>query len=292
MKSFQPPFWIRVPASTANLGPGFDTFGLALNLYNYISIEPGNPTAPDPFATTIIKAYHQARSLPYKPYRLLVRGFVPPSRGLGSSATIRIGLLAALDKVYRRSLDLPWLIETATTLEGHPDNVTAAALGGFVVCGGKKAAKAKVSPRLKFIAAIPKLETSTQTARSLLPSTVPFQDAVTNLRNASRITAAFLQQRYEEATGAFLDRLHQPYRASLVPGLEDAIAQAERSGAIGAFLSGAGPTVMALALKSEKLIGQAMLKSLQKAGLGSVQIKALSADNEGVKILRSLPRGI
>jgi len=292
VKSSQPPFWIRVPASTANLGPGFDTFGLALNLYNYISIEPGNPTTPDPFATKIIEAYHQARALPYKNYRLLVRGSVPSSRGLGSSATIRIGLLAALDKFYRRSLDLPWLIETATTLEGHPDNVTAAALGGFVICGGKKAAKAKVSSRLKLIAAIPKLETSTQTARSLLPANVPFQDAVTNLRNASRITAAFLQQKYEEATGAFLDRLHQPYRSSLVPGLEDAIAQAVRLGAIGAFLSGAGPTVMALALKSEKSIGQAMRDSLKKAGLESVQIKVLSADNEGVKILRSLPKGI
>jgi homoserine kinase len=139
---------------------------------------------------------------------------------------------------------------------------------------------------------IPKLETSTQTARSLLPADVPFQDAVTNLRNASRITAAFFQQKYEEATGAFLDRLHQPYRASLVPGLEDAIAQAVRFGAIGAFLSGAGPTVMALALKSEKSIGQAMRDSLEKAGLDSIQIKVLSADNEGVKVLRTLTKGI
>ena len=284
------PFWIRVPATTANLGPGFDAFGLALNLYNYIAVEPGLPEIPDPFASEIVEAYHKARGLPTKPYRLVVRGLVPPSRGLGSSATIRLGMLAALDKLNRRNLDLPWLIQTATALEGHPDNISAAALGGVVVCGGRNPARAKVSSRLKFVAAIPRIETSTRTARSLLPPSVAFQDAVSNLRNSARIAAAFFQGKVEEAQGAFADRLHQPYRAALVPGLEAALEAAQKAGAIGAFLSGAGPTVMAICLKSEQAVGQAMVKELHHAGLESVDIKILQADNSGVDVVRYLPQ--
>ncbi|MCX6935404.1 MAG: homoserine kinase [Verrucomicrobia bacterium] len=283
------PFWIRVPATSANLGPGFDAFGLALNLHNYIAVEPGPPDIPDPFAAEIVDAYHKARGLPSKPYRLVVRGLVPPARGLGSSATIRLGMLAALDKLNRRNLDLPWLIHTATTLEGHPDNISAATLGGFVVCGGQKPARIGISSKLKFVAAIPRIGTSTRTARSLLPPSIAFQDAVSNIRNASRITAAFFQGKYEEARGAFDDRLHQPYRAALVPGLEDAITSAEKAGAIGAFLSGAGPTVMAICLQSEHAIGIAMAKALHKAGLESVDVKVLRADNSGIQVVRFLP---
>jgi homoserine kinase len=283
------PFWIRVPATTANLGPGFDALALALELYNYIAIEPGSPERPDPFAQEILEAYHKTRSLPFKPYKLIVRGNVPPARGLGSSATIRLGMLAALDKVNRKSLDLDWLIETATRLEGHPDNVTAAALGGFVVCGGAQPARTRVSSRLKFVAAIPRIETSTRTARSILPPSVSLSDAVNNLRNSSRVTAAFLERKYEEARGAFHDRLHQPHRAALVPGLEQAIEAAERAGAIGAFLSGAGPTILAICQKSEKSVGHAMVTTLRKAGLDEVDVKVLSADNSGLTVARFLP---
>jgi homoserine kinase len=199
-------------------------------------------------------------------------------------------MLAALDKLNRRNLDLPWLIQTATVLEGHPDNISAAALGGFVVCGGRNPARAKVSSRLKFVAAIPRIETSTRTARSLLPPSIAFQDAVSNLRNAARITAAFFEGKVEEAQGAFADRLHQPYRAALVPGLEAALEAAQKAGAIGAFLSGAGPTVMAICLKSEQAVGQAMVKELHHAGLESVDIKILQADNSGVEVVRYLPK--
>jgi homoserine kinase len=264
MKTHPPiPFWVRVPASTANLGPGFDTLALALNLYNYVAVTPGNPETPDPFVAETINTYHKSRNLPSKNYCLVVHGQVPRSRGLGSSATIRLGILAALDKLNGRKLDLPWLIETASTLEGHPDNITAAALGGFIVCGGKKPASTKVSSRLKFVAAIPQVETSTKTARSLLPAQVPFQDAITNLRNASRISSAFFSKKYDEAAGAFHDRLHQPYRSSLVAGLDSAIAQAEKAGALGAFL--------------------------RQAGHRSVDLKILSADNSGLRIVKSLP---
>ena len=283
------PFWIRVPATTANLGPGFDALALALGLYNYIAIEPGSPERPDPFAQEILEAYHKARNLPLKPYKLIVRGNVPPARGLGSSATIRLGMLAALDKVNKKPLDLDWLIETATRLEGHPDNVTAAALGGFVVCGGAQPARARVSSRLKFVAAIPRIETSTRTARSILPPSVSLQDAVNNLRNSARITAAFLERKYEDARGAFHDRLHQPHRAALVPGLEQAIEAAERAGAIGSFLSGAGPTILAICQKSEKSIGHAMVSALQRAGLAEVDVRVLSADNGGLTVARFLP---
>lgn len=284
------PFWVRVPASTANLGPGFDTFGLALRLYNYIGLLPGHPETPHPFAEEIFRAYHQSRRLPPQPLQLVVRGSVPRSRGLGSSATIRLGLLAALDHHYRRPLDLPWCLRLATSLEGHPDNVTAAALGGFVVCGGAQPASAQVSSRLRFVAAIPSQECSTPTARALLPSHVTLEDAVANLRHASRLTAAFFSKKYEEAKGSFSDRLHQPYRASLVPGLEAAISQAEKAGAIGAFLSGAGPTILALTLKSEKAVGLALAQALGQAGHQSVQIKILSADNAGLRFLRTLPK--
>ena len=283
------PFWIRVPATTANLGPGFDAFGLALNLYNYISVEPGHPAVPDPFFADVVDAYHKARKIPKKPYRVLVRGNVPRSRGLGSSATVRLGILASLDMVYRRKPDLAWLIKTAAALEGHPDNITAAAMGGFVVCAGMNPARTRISPRLTFVAAIPKLELATRTARSVLPSKVFLQDAVANLRNASRITAAFFTGKYGEAAGALSDRLHQPYRAALLPGLKETIQSAEKAGAIGAFLSGAGPTIMAICMKREALIGAAMAKALRKAGHRSIEVRHLRADNEGMKALCSIP---
>lgn len=283
------PFWIRVPATTANLGPGFDALAIALNLHNYIAIEPGSPERPDPFAQEILEAYHKARNVPLKPYRLVVRGNVPPARGLGSSATIRLGMLAALEKLNRNSINLDWLVDAATRLEGHPDNVTAAALGGFVACGGTRPARVRVSSRLKFVAAIPRLETSTRTARSILPPSVSLQDAAGNLRNAARITAAFIGKKYGEARGAFHDRLHQPHRAALVPGLEQAVEAAERAGAIGAFLSGAGPTMIAVCEKGEKNVGQAMVTALQKAGLDEVDIRILQADNSGLAVARFLP---
>ena len=282
--------WIRVPASTANLGPGFDALALALKLYNYVAVTPGKPDLADPFVEETVDAYHQARKLRAQAYRLTVHAHIPRSRGLGSSATIRLGLLAALDQHYGRKLDLPWLIENATALEGHPDNITAAALGGFVVCGGKNPTSTKISRRLKFVAAIPQTEASTKTARSLLPSQVPLADAVTNLRNVARITSAFSKGRYEEAVGAFHDCLHQPYRASLVPGLAQAILQAQRAGAIGAFLSGAGPTVMAITTQSANKLGQAMKKALLQAHHASVEVKILLPDNDGLKIVRKLPR--
>jgi homoserine kinase len=185
-------------------------------------------------------------------------------------------------------------------LEGHPDNAAPAAFGGFTVVRTGKLAHASrsrggrdaraivqrfpVSPRLKFVLLLPELELTTAAARKVLPARVTRADAVDNCANCSAITAAFVSRSYEHLRGAFVDKLHQPFRAKLLPFLARVIAAAEKAGALGAFLSGSGSTICALTLAGAEKTGAAMKR---KIGSQAAEVVITRASNRGARIVSS-----
>jgi len=196
---------VRVPASTSNLGPGFDCLGLALNLYNTTTITRSDKGKPltGMLATTVTAFFERAvgNKLDRFPIEVRIEGDIPVSRGLGSSVTVRLGLLMGLAELVRDdfSLSREQILNLLIELEGHPDNAVASFLGGLAVCAhaaadpeaGYSYARVPVRPELSFVALIPDLKLSTETARRLLPPGVTFGHAVDNAQRTARIVAAF-----------------------------------------------------------------------------------------------------
>jgi len=278
---------VRVPASTSNLGPGFDCLGVALSLYNNITVSRGKSGAVSGmvrdaagkfFATTQCKAFE---------FSCDIRGDIPIARGLGSSVTLRLGVLHGLNQIARTNLTRHDLFTLCAELEGHADNSAPASFGGFTLARGLEIQYFNVSPRLRFVLLIPNFEIATNEARRLLPSKITRTDAVRNVANASAITAAFAMRDYERLRGCFVDYLHQPFRKKLVPFLEDTIRSAERNGALGAFLSGSGSAICAITLQNPRKIADAMMRASRQKDAGII---VTWADNQGVQILESAIR--
>ena len=276
---------VRVPATTANLGPGFDALGIALQLYNTVTISPGGKEWPDAFIAEAAGKFFKATAIKPQPFNVEIKGDVPRSRGLGSSVTVRLGLIAALNQFYSQPLTKKCALELVVELEGHPDNAVPASYGGFAVSAGKSFCTVPVSEDLKFVAIIPDYEVKTKDARKALPEQIPLGHAVENLQYSGLIVAAFMLGNYPLLKGSFQDRLHQPYRAKLIPGCEDAFRAAEGAGALGAFISGSGSTLMAVTLEHGEAVAAAMKQALTRAGAKNLQHHILMADNEGVNII-------
>ncbi len=270
----------RVPATTANLGPGFDCLGIALSIANRVTVQrAARGEHPKIVADAAVLFFKNAAIEPFD-FSWKIEGEVPRSRGLGSSVTVRLGVLHGLDALGGGKLGPVRLYELCAQLEGHPDNAAPAAFGGFTVArADAETLRADVDPALKFVLLIPDFEVSTPEARSVLPDALPRSGAVASVSNACRITAAFLQQRYELLRGCFADGLHQPFRQPLIPFLFKAIAAGERAGALGGFLSGSGSTICCLTLGETDGVASAMLDA---APPGS-HIVVATADNEGTR---------
>jgi homoserine kinase len=272
---------IRVPASTSNLGPGFDCLGIALRIYNDVTVIRGQETkAP--------RIMQQAADLFFKTARRRSFSFscsteerILRARGLGSSATIRLGLLHGLNELAGRPLNRFVLFELCTKLEGHPDNAAPASFGGFTIAVGANVQRFTVSSRLSFILLIPDFEMKTAAARWVLPATVRREAAVANCSNACAITAAFASRQYEKLRGNFIDQLHQPFRQKLIPFLPNVIAAAEKGGALGAFLSGSGSSICAMTLKDQSKVAAAMLRAARPVSAHTI---ITGADNRGVSL--------
>jgi homoserine kinase len=276
---------IRVPATTANLGPGYDCLGVALQIYNRVMVSRVASNEANPMVAAVAeKFFAGSRREPF-PFSWKIAGDVPRSRGMGSSVTVRLGLLHGLNELAGRPLDRGRLFAMCADLEGHPDNAAPAAFGGFTVAGGVEVARFPVGPELRFIMLIPDFEISTPAARRVLPAQLDRLDAAQSCANACRITAAFASHQYSLLRGAFDDQLHQPFReAELIPFLSQVIAAGESAGALGGFLSGSGSTICCEtedAAKAEA-IGAAMLAASGNAGARYV---VTEADNEGTVIL-------
>jgi homoserine kinase len=217
-------------------------------------------------------------------YSCDIKGDIPIARGLGSSVTVRLGVLHALNKIARTNLTRHELFTLCAELEGHSDNAAPASFGGFTVARGLEMQHFNVSPQLRFILLVPNFEIATNAARRLLPSKISRTDAVRNVANASAIATAFATRGYEKLRGCFVDYLHQPFRKKLIPFLEDTIRSAETAGALGAFLSGSGSAICAITLRNPRKIAEAMMRASPQKDAGIIITRA---DNEGAQILKS-----
>ncbi|MBV9391421.1 MAG: homoserine kinase [Verrucomicrobia bacterium] len=272
----------RVSASTTNLGPGFDCLGVALSLWNEVIIYPEEgPQQPAPEIVTSSAAAFCARAaVMLPPFRCEIRGEVPQARGLGSSTTVRAGVLLALNHMSGQVLSRQEIFALCAELEGHPDNAAAAIFGGFTIvsCAGRKVDRFDVSPQLKFVLFVPDFEVKTAHARTVVPTHFARADVVQNLANSSLISAAFASQDYERLRGAFTDRMHQPYRKQFVPFMSKVFEAALENGALGGFLSGSGSTLACVALTDPEKIAKAMADAVSDL---SSRTLILSANNEG-----------
>ena len=274
---------VQVPGSTSNLGPGFDCLGVALAVYNLFTVERAESSVPELMIDQAASAFFLAAIHPAFPFRWSVAGDVPRSRGLGSSVTVRLGLLQGLNELCGLPLSKRDLFLICASLEGHPDNAAPAVFGGFTVAGAEgRVARFEVDAMLKFVLLIPDFETETTSARKVMPKSLSVSEAVFSLGNACALTGAFASRDYASMRGAFADKIHQPYRTPLIPFLPDVLAAAEKAGALGGFLSGSGSTIAAVTLENPETVAQAMSKA---SGLKVCGIRITTADNQGMQTL-------
>jgi homoserine kinase len=300
-------FEIRVPASTSNLGPGFDCFGLALKLYLTVgaTVVPRaaeqckvtttgakeNEALPRNAVNLIYRAMSfavQREGATLPPVELLVHNEIPLASGLGSSAAaivagIKLGGLITSNQIPNERIQV-----YATEFEGHPDNVAASLYGGFLtstVCSDGTVISAKFPwpVEIRAVVVSPHSQLPTHVARAALQRTVSLQDAVYNLQRTALFTAALAQQRYDLFWEAMHDRLHQPQRESLVPGLAEALALPRMPGLLGIALSGAGPSIVALVNDNEEAIGARLASCFQARRIEST-VRILDVDNEGCQV--------
>ncbi len=246
---------IRVPASSANLGPGYDVLAAAVSLFLELEVEetgefsfdPGTldvPTGRDNLIVRAFESLHSADGIAFK-----LRSEIPLARGLGSSAAAIVAGLFAADHLYELALSKEEMLARATELEGHPDNVAAAIYGGFVICGagqGEVPSAVRFDPPggLEAIAVIPAEEVSTERARAAIPAEVPLADVVANVSAASRLVLGLQTADLDLISAGLSDRIHQERRRQLYPRSMDLVDAAAELGALGATISGAGPTVL------------------------------------------------
>lgn len=296
---------VKVPASTANLGPGFDTLGMALELFAWVEmgiadrtrfdlIGPGLHGVPEDKSNLVYRVAQQVfaeAGVSHPELSIAMRSDIPLTRGLGSSASAIVAAMVAANALIGNPLSQDQLFQLATRLEKHPDNVGASLFGGIVVAfwDGSRAEYIRLQPdpRLQVLAVIPDFQLSTEKARDALPRQVSVSDAVFNVSHSSLLVAALSTGALPMLRHAMRDRLHQPYRAPLIPGMDKILSGAEEHGALGVALSGAGPTLLALVDREtpyKQKLEQYMLDTLQHENIRSAAIW-LNPCSSGAEVL-------
>lgn len=290
---------VRVPATSANIGPGFDSMGVALTLYNYVKAEEIGDglqiNITDDSSKFLARdeknlVYRSMKAVfdkvGYRPkgIHLELTNNIMVTRGLGSSSAGIVGGLLAGNALSGRKLSQEQLLDIANKIEGHPDNVTPALLGGLTVSvpkgGHVSFVKAELKNDLTFAALVPNFFLQTKKSRSLLPKFVPHRDAVYNEARTALLFASLTNGKYENIPVAIGDRLHQRYRKRLIPHMEDIFNACYANGALGVYLSGAGPTIIAI-LDEKNQSFQANITQTLKKSTQNWQLHMLKADNEG-----------
>lgn len=261
---------VRVPASSANIGPGYDSFGIALTMYNSIRVSETdsglyirniNPEGYIPLSEknlvcrAVMRAFdevgYSARGL-----KISQKSDIPMTRGLGSSSACIVGGLVAGNIISGRKLTSQRIFELANEIEGHPDNVAPALFGGFCIScndGGRLYRQTiRVSNEIKFVAMVPEYYVVTRKSRGLIPDMISTQDAAYNLSHAAGMAVSFATGDYKNLSVYCKDRIHQQYRRSVVDDLENIIEKSMNYGALAAYLSGSGPTVIAIIKGDDK----------------------------------------
>lgn len=265
---------VKVPATTANLGPGFDSLGLALPIYNIVTVEetimPGTgieiniidetkeqnvlsiPTDENNIVYKAIELLYNSIGQTPSELKITIKTNIPIARGLGSSAAVIVGGLMAANELLGRPADEAALLSIATEIETHPDNITPAVVGGFVVSsleedGSVVYSKMNWPKDWNITVCIPDYELSTSIARSVLPAEVPMKDAIYNLKHTAMLVQAVNAHDEKLMKIALNDKLHQPYREKLIPGLKE-IKEAlkHEENVLGVVISGAGPSVLVI----------------------------------------------
>ncbi|MBI3653908.1 MAG: homoserine kinase [Acidobacteria bacterium] len=280
---------IRVPSSTSNLGPGFDSQGLALNLYLTIDVAPTtdshltftfsgegatelNSAAENNLIHTAMQFVAKREGVALQAARLTVTNDIPLARGLGSSAAAIIAGFSAFEVITGTTLCEDKLLAYATAMEHHSDNVAAALLGSFVVScvtddGSVRASRVQWPDDIRAVVAIPNFKVRTAASRRVVPLQVSRQDAVFNIQRAALFVAAIAERRYDLLREAMRDKLHQPFRAALVPGLAEVLQLEKVDGLLGAALSGSGPTVFALATHNFDHVAKVIAACFESRGI-------------------------
>lgn len=319
---------VKIPATTANLGPGFDCLGLALNLYNYVSLEKSKVFMIDIrgegkgdisreqnnivyrcIQAVVEKAYEKkgyqeqisktekyGKNLftkeDFKTLQITLTNNIPPARGLGSSSSALVGGALGANYLLGSPLTNREILKIITKIEGHPDNILPAFFGGLVVStqlddGEILWSKTTVNPQWRYVVVIPDFQLTTEKSRSVLPKKVPFSDAAFNLGRVSLVVEGFLKEDISLLGKVMDDRIHEPYRRKLVPGMSE-ILETLRRERFPAALSGAGPTVMAIVESEEEgeVLGKRIQEVFSKYGVDST-VKVLPPNNSGAEVLSS-----
>lgn len=293
---------IKVPASTSNLGPGFDTLSLALDLYNEFTFtitkeglvinQQNSNKLPENSTNLVYRSFCEAfKKLKKSPpgIKLDINCQIPLSAGLGSSASAVVSGLLAANVLLDNALKKEEILSLATKLEGHPDNCAAAIYGGLTVSvTSDDIVYVSCFPwpkELLIVTVTPDFELPTSISRELLPAKVSYGDAAFNVSHLAYLLSSLFNKDWNGLKIGFQDKLHQPFRKDLVPGMEAVLMEAIKSGAYGATLSGAGPTLAAFVndKKKAETIGNNMVLKWQESKIQS-NYRVLSVAEDGAKV--------
>jgi homoserine kinase len=282
---------VKVPASSANLGPGYDVLAAAVSLYLELEVEETGEFSLDPGGldvssgrnNLVVRAFETLHPADGIAFRL--NSEIPLARGLGSSAAAIVAGLFAADHLFELALSKEEMLAKATALEGHPDNVAAAIHGGFVICGAgdglPSAVRFDPPSGLEGIAVIPADEVSTERARAAIPAEIPLTDAVANVSAASRLVLGLQTADLDLVAAGLADRLHQLRRRELYPRSMDLVDAAKEIGALGATISGAGPTVLVWTTWQE---AGAVAEALEQRCAGWAEVRRLPFSPHGADV--------
>lgn len=294
-------FRVSVPASSANLGPGFDTLGLALNLWNETAFETGMPrfkmeiegegqgrlpaNQKNLVYTALAHTFGAVRQTPPAGLHIRCLNRIPLGAGLGSSAAAALTGILAANHLLGGVFDRAQLIELATELEGHADNAAAAMLGGLTIAAAgrqRPLVRRVATPDMVVVVVSPDFTLPTEQARNALPAAVARPDAIASIGRAALVVEALRANDRALLAEVLVDSLHQPYRLPLIPGAAAALAAAEKAGAPAA-LSGAGPSLIAFPADEPQRVGEAMQAAFKAAGLLST-LRLLHTSAEGARV--------
>ncbi len=293
---------VKVPATSANLGAGFDSLGVSLGLYNYVSVEEIDeglvidiidksseflPKDEKNLIYQSMKALFDKVGYRPKGLHLVLENNIMVTRGLGSSSAGIVGGLMAANELCGAKLSKEEILEMAADIEGHPDNVAPAIFGGLTVNvadrGKIRYVRTDMPDDLRFVAFVPEFYLQTKKARGVLPKSVSMGDAVYNTGRCALLVTSIMTGKYENIRTAVGDRLHQRYRKKLIPHIDALFEKAYSEGALGVYLSGAGPTVIAIVHKSNTMFEKSFDKFLI-GKMGAWNLHTLMPDNNGAEI--------
>ena len=296
------PVSVRVPGSTSNCGAGFDTLGMAVQLYNTVTLSPaeGREAKPESdsdgraaaMVAEVGREFLAVTGVETPGFTYRIEGDVPSSRGLGSSVTVLAGVLGGLNHWAGNALTDRDMAKVLTRIEGHPDNATAGVWGGFCVtlCGEtaaefRETIRIEVPAELKFVVVSPDLEISTKSSRGVLPASISHVDATRSINSAAFISAAMAKGDFSKLQGAVSDFMHEPYRLPGIPGGAEAIAAGIQAGGFTGWLSGSGSSVLCVAEGANATNVEAAMRAAFAAEGSASSGQILSADNNGMRIV-------